>query len=573
MLYRTIAKVTVMLTLFCQIRPVLADTTVNSTPKADLVVTGAEIYTVDGARRWAHAMAVKDGKIVFVGEDWAAKDFVGPATEQMQLHGEMILPGFHDSHVHPIDSGIELSLCQLDEAESKSEVLETIKKYAAAHPDAKWITGSGWSLPLFPNACPTKEELDSVVPDRPAYFVSQDAHSAWVNSKALALAKIAKSTPNPPLGIIERTADGAPSGTLRESATELVSELVPKPTMEERQQGLMRALKMANEFGITSLQDANADEDSLKTYTEVANWRRLTVRVVAALHVSPSSGAEQVKNFVALREKYWSPFVHPTSAKIFADGVVETHTAALSSPYTDKPDSSGLLNFRTEQLNAIVQELDKNDFQVHVHAIGDEAVHQALNALELAKSKNGQNDNRHHIAHLELMQPGDIPRFRKLNVVANFQPFWAYRDAYITQCTEPLLGAERTGRLYQINSVMKTGAVVAAGSDWSVTTMNPLDAMQIAVTRKGLNDTTSEPWTPDERVSLPQIIAAYTINGAYVNHQEKETGSIEVGKDADFVVLDKNLFEIDQATIHNVRVLNTYFKGQPVYKRDLAAKS
>ncbi|MBI2809867.1 MAG: amidohydrolase family protein, partial [Candidatus Melainabacteria bacterium] len=252
---------------------------------------------------------------------------------------------------------------------------------------------------------------------------------------------------NPPLGIIERNADGEPSGTLREYATELVSRLVPKPSMQERQEGLLRSLRMANGFGITSLQDANADEDSLKTYTEVANWRRLTVRVVAALHVNPELGAEQVKGFVALRDKYQSPFVRPTSAKIFADGVVETHTAALSSPYTDKPNTSGMLNFRTEQLNSIVEELDKNNFQVHVHAIGDQAVHQALNALELAKSKNGQNDNRHHIAHLELIEPTDIPRFRKLNVVANFQPFWAYRDAYITQCTEPLLGPERTGRL------------------------------------------------------------------------------------------------------------------------------
>jgi predicted amidohydrolase YtcJ len=513
-------------------------------------------------------MAVTDGKIVYVGEDKAARDLVGPATQQIALHGEMILPGFHDSHVHPIDSGIELALCRLDDASTRAEVLEMIKKYTKAHPDSTWITGGGWSLPLFPNASPSKEDLDAIIPDRPAYFVSQDAHSAWVNSKALKLAHIDKSTSNPPLGIIERNADGEPSGTLREYATELVGQLVPKPTMQERQEGLLRSLRMANGFGITSLQDANADEDSLKTYTEVANWRRLTVRVVAALHVNPSLGAEQIRGFVALRDKYLSPFVRPTSAKIFADGVVETHTAALSSPYTDKPNTSGMLNFRTDQLNSIVEELDKNNFQVHVHAIGDEAVHQALDALELAKSKNGQNDNRHHIAHLELIEPTDIPRFRKLNIVANFQPFWAYRDAYITQCTEPLLGAERTGRLYLINSVLKTGAVVAAGSDWSVTTMNPLDAMQVAITRKGLTDVSGSPWTPDERVSLAQIIAAYTINGAYVNHQEKETGSLEVGKDADFVVLDKNLFEIDPSTLHKVKVLMTYFKGQPVYKSE-----
>lgn len=542
----------------------LADSPYN----ADLVVTGADIYTVDGARSWAHAMAVKDGKIIFVGDDRAVGEFIGPATEKLSLNGEMVLPGFHDSHVHPIDSGIELAHCRLDDAGSRAEVFDIIKKYVKEHPQSPWITGSGWSLPLFPDACPTRQELDALIPDRPAYFVSQDAHSAWVNSKALQLAHISRSTSNPPLGIIERTAGGEPAGTLRESATDLVSKIVPKPTREERQEGLLRALRMANGFGITSWQDASADEDSLKTYTELANWRRLTVRLVVALHVDPQRGPEQVSDFVGLRDKYLSPFVRPTAAKIFADGVVETHTAALSSPYTDKPETSGLLNFSTQRLNAIVEALDKNNFQVHTHAIGDAAVHQALDALELARSKNGLNDNRHHIAHLELIQPTDIPRFRKLNVVSNFQPFWAYRDAYITQCTEPLLGAERTGRLYQINSVMKTGAIVAAGSDWSVTTMNPLDAIQVAVTRKSLTDNSGPAWNADECVSLAQMIAAYTINGAYLNHQEKETGSIEVGKYADFVILNKNLFEIDPSTIHSVHVLRTYFKGQPVYKSD-----
>ncbi|HEY9679812.1 MAG TPA: amidohydrolase [Drouetiella sp.] len=534
---------------------------------ADIVVTGAEIYTVNGSRSWAHALAVKDGKFVFVGEDKPALRLVGPATKVLQMHGEMILPGFHDSHIHPIDSGIELSQCRLDEAISKADVLSAIAKYVKEHPTDPWILGGGWSLPLFPNACPLKEDLDKIIPDRPAYFGSQDAHSAWVNSAALKLAKIDKTTPNPSLGIIERKADGEPSGTLRESATDLVSALAPKPSDKDRQDGLLRTLKMAGQFGITSLQDANADEDSLRTYEQIGKSGNLTVRVVACLHVNPSSGAEQVNDFVKLREKYSSEYVRPTSAKIFADGVVESHTAALLEPYSDKPDTSGTLNFKTDQLNSIVNALDKANFQVHVHAIGDRAVNEALNALEFARKENGFNDNRHHIAHLELIKPADIARFRKLNVVANFQPFWAYKDPYITECTEPLLGPERTGRLYQINSVMKTGAVVAAGSDWSVTTMNPLDAIQIAVTRKELDDKKGAAWIPNERVSLPEILASYTINGAYINHQETVTGSIEAGKDADFIVLDKNLFVVDDADIHKVTVLSTYLRGKPVFQK------
>lgn len=537
---------------------------------ADLIVTGAQIFTVDNARTWAHALVIKDGKIIYVGEDKPAMAFAGVETKKIALQGEMILPGFHDSHIHPIDSGIELSHCRLDDASSKEEVLQTIEKYSKAHPDDKWVLGGGWSLPLFPGACPQAVDLDKIIPDRPAYFISQDAHSAWVNSAALKLAHVNKSTPNPPRGIIERGENGEPNGTLREYATDLVARYVPEPTPEQRQEGLLRSLKIANSFGITSMQDANADENALKTYTDVARLKRLTVRVVAAQHVNPSLGAAQVKNLVALKERYRSAFLRPTSAKIFVDGVVETHTAALTSPYSDEPESTGLLNFKTVLLNEVVEELDRNNFQVHYHAIGDEAVNQALNSIELARSKNGPGDNRHHIAHLELIKPSDLSRFRQLNVVANFQPFWAYRDAYITQCTEPLLGPERTSRLYQLNSVMKTGAVVAAGSDWSVTTMNPLDAMQVAVTRKGLNDTNGASWSAGECVSLPQIIAAYTINGAWLNHQEDVTGSLQVGKDADFIVLDKNLFDVAPEAIHNVKVLLTFFKGELVYGRNLS---
>lgn len=565
---RTIAKMAVLLGFLLSLNAPEA----KSAQQADLVITGAEIYTVDDCRRWAHAMAVSKGNIVFVGDDAGARAYVGPATEKIELHGEMILPGFHDSHVHPVESGIELSHCRLDDAAVAADILKRIAAYTKENPSSKWILGGGWSLPLFPDANPKKEDLDAIVSDRPAFFASQDAHSAWVNSAALKLAKIDRNTPDPPLGRIERNANGEPSGTLRESAVEMVSNLLPKHTESECLDGLRRALQMANGFGITSMQDAHCSEEFLQAYSDLANKGALTARIVAALYVDPQKDAGQVADLIQLRQKYLSSMVRPTSAKIFADGVIESHTAALMEPYSDKKESIGILNFAPDQMKSIVAALDKAGFQIHVHAIGDRAVNEALNALEFAKTENGVNDSRHHIAHLELVQATDIPRFRKLNIVANFQPFWAYRDPYITQCTEPLLGAQRTARLYQIGSMFKTGAVVAAGSDWSVTTLNPLDAMQVAVTRMGLNDTTGPAWLAEERVTLPEIISAYTINGAYVNHQEKVTGSLEAGKAADFVVLDKNLFTIALQDIHKTKVLMTYLNGRPVFKAATLAR-
>ena len=534
--------------------------------KADIVVTGAPIYTVDASRTWAQAMAVKDGKIVFVGDELGAKKYAGAGTQYVQLSGGMILPGFHDCHVHPAESGIELGRCTLDNCDSRELVLERIAQYVKEHQSESWIVGSGWSLPLFPDANPVKEDLDAIIPDRPACFISQDGHSAWANSKALKLAGLDQSTADPPLGKIERDAQGRPSGTLRESAVELVSNLQPKPTVEERECGLLKALDMANSFGITSMQDANVTEPYLQTYSSLEKAGKLTSRIVAALHVDPDKDVQQVEQLCRLRRQYSSALVKPTSAKIFADGVIESHTAALLQPYSDKPETAGVLNFPPQKMQSIVEVLDKNGFQVHVHAIGDRAVNVALNAFEHALSVNGYHDNRHQIAHLELIQPSDLPRFRKLGVIANFQSFWAFNDPYISKCTAPLIGPERSGRLYQLRSVFNTGAVIAAGSDWSVSSMNPLDAIQVAVTRLGLDDTSTAAWIPSERINLPEIVAAYTINGAYDNHNEKLCGSLESGKYADFIVLDKNIFDVPFSAIHNVHVQMTYLGGKLVYR-------
>jgi hypothetical protein len=274
----------------------------------------------------------------------------------------------------------------------------------------------------------------------------------------------------------------------------------------------------------------------------------------------------QIPRLIELRKKYQGRRLRANTVKIFADGVIEAHTAALLEPYLDQPDNRGKANWEPDAFNQLVTALDREGFQIHVHAIGDRAIRLALDAFEAARAANGSRDSRHHIAHLELIHPQDWPRFRRLGVIANFQPLWAWADPYITQLTEPILGPERSRWLYPIASLVKTGALMVGGSDWSVSSMNPLDAMQVAITRRGLTDAAGPAWIPEERVDLPTMIAGYTINGAYVNFQETETGSIEVGKAADLIVLDRNLFEIPAPEIHRVKVLLTRLAGKEVFR-------
>jgi predicted amidohydrolase YtcJ len=537
---------------------------------ADLVLRNGAVYTVDAARSWASVVAIAKGRIVYVGDDRGAARWIGARTRVVDLRGELVLPGFHDAHTHPVTSGIELGECTLNDAASAEAVLDAVKAYAAANPTKSWIRGGGWQLPLFPGGNPHKSLLDRAVPDRPVFLVAADGHSAWASSRALQLAGITAKTPDPPNGRIERdAATGEPTGTLRESAVELVARLLPAYTARDHVDGLRRALEMAGRLGVTSMYEASAsDEKILAAYRDLDRRGALTARVVAAVTANPAGGIAQVARMKALRTTYQSAHLRTTAAKIFADGVIEAHTAALVAPYTDTPGEAGRPNFSPEALAELVTALDRDGFQVHVHAIGDGATRMALDAFERARERNGARDSRHQIAHLELVAPEDLPRFRRLGVVANFQPLWAYADTYITELTEPVLGPERASRLYQIHSMMRTGAVVAAGSDWSVTSMDPLEAIQVAVTRRALDKTEGPSWLPDERVDVAAMVAAYTIGGAWAMFQERETGSIEVGKAADIVVLDRNIFEIPAHEIHDAKVALTLFEGREIYKKD-----
>jgi predicted amidohydrolase YtcJ len=536
-------------------------------PPAELVLAGGAIYTVDAARSWAEAVAIRDGRIVYVGTDDGAAAWVGPATRVVDLGGRFVLPGFHDSHLHPITGGMRTLRCELSGAATAAEALERVRAYAAAHPDAPWIVGRGWELYLFPAANPRREALDAVVADRPVYLASADGHSAWVNSRALVLAGITAATADPPLGRIERDPGGAPSGTLREEAKSLVSRLVPEATAAERRAGIVRAVELAHRAGLVGLFDATVDAIELPDYREVGRQGKLDVHLGIAMYVDPEKPfAPQLAELVAVRREDWGPRVRITAAKLYADGVIESGTAALLEPYLDRDGSRGVLEWDEAALRAAAIALDREGFQLHVHAIGDRAIRVTLDAIAAVRRANGPRDRRPTLAHIELFDPAEVPRFRALGAIASFQPLWAWADPYIKDLTEPQLGPERSRWLYPIGSVAATGAVLAGGSDWSVSSMVPLEGIEVAVTRRGPAEGPGPAWIAEERASLATMLQAYTIGSAYAAYREHESGSLEVGKSADVIVLDRDLFAVPPHEISEAKVLLTFFAGREAYR-------
>ena len=534
---------------------------------ADLVLRNGAVYRLDSARTWSEAVAIRAGRIVFVGSNQQAKAFIGAATRVVDLKGRMLMPAFQDAHIHPISAGLEASACDLNGLKTAAEYVAAIKKYADAHPQAAWITGGGWLMSAFGAGGMARRELiDAVVPDRPVFLSSSDGHTAWANSKALELAHVTNDTPDPKDGRIDRDPKtGVAIGSLQEGADALVATKVPPASGAERQESLRYAVKLLNGYGITAIQDASVNEEDLKTYRALDEHGDLSLRVVAAIWWERRAGLEQIGNIKRLREKYSGGHIDAGTVKIMQDGVMENYTAVLLKPYLKPGNVRGIPMVDPQLLKRAVTRLDAEGFQVHFHAIGDGAVREALDAVAAARRQNGDLGHRHHIAHLELIDPADVPRFRELDVIANFQPLWAFADEYITKLTVPFLGPERSSRLYPIGTLYRSGALLAFGSDWSVSSPNPLEEIMVAVTRMGPSGETDTPFLPAERINLPEALAAFTINAAYANRLEKQAGSIEVGKLADLVVLDRNLFAIPPTQIAKVRVLVTLFEGKEVH--------
>ncbi|MBC3841605.1 amidohydrolase [Streptacidiphilus sp. 4-A2] len=545
---------------------------------ADLVFTGGPVYTVDPARSWADAVAVRDGRIVVVGADHDVRHLIGADTEVVDLAGKLLLPGFQDAHVHPVLGGTTMLGCDLHHLEDAGAYAEAVAAYAAANPDRAWITGGGWSMEAFPGGTPHRELLDAVVPDRPVALPNRDGHGLWVNSRALELAGITRDTPDPADGRIERDPDGTPTGMLQEGAAELVHRCVPATGEDEFLQGLLAGQRYLHSFGITGWQDAAVGSafgpgDVYGAYLAADAEGTLTARVRAAQWWDREGGLEQLPWFAerrveaaALRDGRGR--FSAGSVKMMLDGVAENHTAAMLEPYLDgcgcSSGASGLDFIDPERLDGYVAALDAEGFQVHFHALGDRAVRSALDAVEAALARNGHRGNRHHLAHLQVVHPQDIPRFRALGATANIQPLWACHEPQMDELTIPFLGERRSGWQYPFGSLVRAGAMIAAGSDWSVSTPDVMLGVHTAVNRRAPGED-ERVLGPEERMDLGSALAAYTAGSARVNHLDDVAGSVQPGKYADLVVLDRDPFAGPAGAIGDTRVLRTYVEGELVH--------
>ncbi len=546
----------------------------------DMILTGGAVHTMDARGTVAEAVAVTNGRIAAVGRAADIRSLAGARTETVDLAGRMLIPGFTDAHVHPVAGGMERMRCDLTGAFSAEDCLTAIKAYADAHPEAAWILGGGWSMPSFPGGTPTAELLDTVLPDRPALLHNRDHHGAWANSVALARAGIDAATPDPSDGRIERDATGKPTGTLHEGAVGLVEAVIPPPTENEVYAGLLEGQRYLHSFGITAWQDAIVGEeltglDSFTTYTAAVERGELTAKVVGALWWERGRGTEQLEAFTRKRAAAHGNFRCGT-VKIMQDGVVENFSAAMLEDYLDaagRPSGNrGHSFFPAEDLRHFVTAADAAGFQVHFHAIGDRAVRECLDAVEAARTANGPNDLRHHISHIQVIHPDDIARFAALGVAANAQMLWACMEPQMRDLTLPFLGEPRSSWQYPFASLVRSGARLVCGSDWPVSSPDPIAAIHTGVNRTGVpeyagQEVDPEPLLPHEALPLDVALAAYTSGSAWINHDETDTGSIEAGKAADLAVVSADLFALPAGALHEAHVDMTLVDGRVVYER------
>ena len=552
-------------------------TNVYADDASNLILINAKIYTVNEQKPWAEAVVIDDGKIIFVGDNQKALQHKNNNSQIKNMQGKMILPGFHDIHVHPVHAGVTYLQCNLSDIRGLENLLRMIKFCTKNNTNNDWVLGGGWAVDNFTaNTLPDKKLLDQIIPNKPISLKSSDGHSLWVNSKALKMSGINAQSEDPANGKIERyKGTMEPSGLLHEdSAMMLIMQNQPQISNEELIEGLRYSVNLFHSYGITGVQDAILKLEpgdayyGLNAYNYLESQNELNLHVVTAMFWENGQPLKpQLKKFINAREQQKSSdLIHVTAVKIWQDGVIETYTAAMLEPYSDRVDNfRGELQNSPRNLNKAVAALDAEGFQIHFHAIGDRAINVAFNSLEKAIHINGIRDSRHHISHIQVFQENDISRFKELGVVANFQPLWGIRDEYITEHTYKKLGKKRSQWLYPIGSVHRSGAKIGFGSDWYVTSANPLDGIEAAVTRLEPNGLTKIPLGNDEAINLATAIRAYTLNGAFVNFLDHKVGSIEIGKQADIIVLNNNLFDIPSAEINETKVLATYFNGKLVY--------
>ena len=535
-------------------------------------------HVFDGLRyRPGHALLVRGDRVeaLLPERDLTHVSGLGRHAD-VDLGGRLVAPGFVDAHVHAVQGGLERIRCDLSGLSTRAEYLGAIAAYAAAHPELPWILGGGWSMSAFPGGTPAAVDLDAIVPDRPVFLPNRDHHGAWVNSRALEIAGVGAHTPDPTDGYFERDADGRPTGTAHEGAMAVVVRHAPATDPEEYYRAFLAGQEHLLSLGVTGWQDAILGDyagidDPSATYLRAAMNGDLIATVVGALWWDRGRGVEQVPDLVKRRETYTHGRLRATSVKVMQDGVAENGTAALESPYLDRcghpTENRGHSFVDAEALKACVTALAAAGFQVHVHAIGDRGVREALDAFERAHGVGG--DLRHHIAHLQIIDPADVPRFADLGVTANMQALWACLDDQMIELTLPFIGEERATWQYPFGALHRAGAALAAGSDWPVSTPDPFAGLHVAVNRTGYGEegrAGSEPFLPEQALDLATAFAAYTSGSARVCHRD-DAGVLAAGAAADLVVLDRDPFDAPVEEIGATLIDQTWVDGQRVYAR------
>jgi predicted amidohydrolase YtcJ len=553
-----------MLVLFALSSFVHAETT----PAADLIIRNAKVWTVDKNHPSAQAVAVLGDRIVAVGSNSDVDSWRGPRTRVIDAAGKLLLPGFNDAHVHFLSGGLALDSVQLNDTTSAEEFVRRIAERVRKTPKGEWITGGDWDETKWtPARLPTKELIDPLTPDTPVFVSRYDGHMALANSVTLRLAGITAQTPDPPGGVIVRDAQGNPTGALKDAAMDFVARVQPPLPHDERVRAVKRALAHAASLGVTSVQNMDPDYADIAVYSELLERGELTARIYAAPLITGVD--DQAK--IGIRHAFGGPFLRIGALKAFADGSLGSATAYFFEPFLDQPGNHGILSDEMHPVPLMRDRMMKADaagLQVCTHAIGDQAISMILDLYDEVVKAHGANDRRFRIEHAQHMAGKDFDRFARLHVIASVQPYHAIDDG---RWAEARIGHDRSSRTYAFRTFLNHGVRLALGTDWDVAPLNPMLTVYAAVTRATLDDKNPGGWFPEQKLTGPETVEAYTLGSAYAEFQEQEKGSISPGKLADMVLLSDDIFAIAPETIRQVKVLTTIVGGKIVW--DTQAKT
>lgn len=539
----------------------------------DLIILNAKVYTGDHDT-FAEALAIRGNTILRVGGNREIKRLRRAQTTVLDAHGGAVLPGFNDSHVHFLGGGLSLEHVDLLDAVTLDQIQEKIRGFAAAHPDQPWVRGRGWYYAPFPGGLPTRQQLDAIVADRPAYMTCYDGHTAWVNTKALQLAGITRRTPNPKNGIVVKDPKtGEPTGVLKEAAQGLMDKVLPQPTRDDKLRAIRAGIIEAHRFGVTSVQNASGTPDEFELYDEIRRAGDLTLRVYSALSIRPGFTEADADRFEPVRKLFADdPLFKAGAVKLVSDGVIEAHTAAMLAPYANRP-TTGNPNYAADEVNRIVAMMDRRGWQIMIHAIGDGAIRMALDAYTRAAAANPAppRGRRHRIEHIESVDTADIPRFGKLGVIASQQPFHGNPSANQIDVWAGNIGPDRASRAWAWKSIRDAGGRLAFGSDWPVVTMDPRVGVNMAVNRTTPDGKPEGGWLPEQKLALADVIDAYTSGAAYASFDEQRKGTLARGMLADIVIMSNDIFTAPLERLLDAAVAVTIFDGKVVFTREGAS--